>query len=58
MEEKKTKWIFCYWDDCSFINNINKQKYKQKEDEKPEDCTSGEKSSDTGEESGPVLFGN
>ena len=34
MEEKKREWIFCYWDDCSFINNINKQKYKQKEDEK------------------------
>jgi hypothetical protein len=55
MEDKKNEWIFCYWDDCLWINEINKHKYKNIQNEKFEDYTSGEKSSDTGEEFGSVL---
>ena len=48
--DKKDEWIFCYWDDCLFINEVNKTKY-----EKSENSTGGEESPNTGEATGEVL---
>ncbi len=53
IHEKKEEWVFCYWDDCLFINTVNKEKYG-----KPENCASGQESTDQGEETGGVLSGD
>lgn len=45
---KNIELIFCYWDDCLFINEINKKKYKKIKDEKPKDNPDREKNTDTG----------
>lgn len=53
IHEKKDEWVFCYWDDCTFINQLNKEKYG-----KPKDCTSREENPDSGEKTGGVLSGD
>jgi hypothetical protein len=53
MEEKKIEWVFCYWDDCTFINKLNKEKYG-----KPENCASGQESTNLGEEASGLLPGD
>lgn len=45
---KHPKLIFCYWDDCHFINEGNKKKYKIVKNEKPKDNSDREKDPDTG----------